>query len=190
MRDIKRRLINAQQAALSQYRDSIAEKSTRARHLADIIIPRRSSGLIRDDSTRRGAGGALFGARQTGKDNGVAIYWATLKLYKAPALYYFVCIARLRAMHTHTHARALLRAHTINSRLITQMLSRLSNAVDGSHTSSEVTTNRGNDSRAARGKNSTVLTGQSKRNATVDEIWYLDGRYKTQIPFRYLRNSG
>jgi len=37
------------------------------------------------DTARYGAGGALSGAERTGKDNGAAIYWVTLKLHAVRA---------------------------------------------------------------------------------------------------------
>lgn len=54
---------------------------------------RRLPGLIWDGTARYRASGALSGVERTGKDNGAAIYWVTLKLYtvRAPAFRYFVC---------------------------------------------------------------------------------------------------
>lgn len=63
------------------------------------------------DTARYGAGGALSGAERTGKDNGAAIYWATLKLYAVRArislFHVYVQATRLRA-HSHILVRARL----------------------------------------------------------------------------------
>ena len=107
---------------------------------------------------------------RTSKDNGPAIYWATVKLYAGARPRFTISYVRHAYTHTYTHTHththtSPFRALTISSWLITRIISVIKVPSNGARTSNKVTINCNNECRGASKTRWSFLRRTRRTNA-------------------------